>query len=77
MNENENYFSKTISLWDTSFFCADCGQQYIYCGCPNEEIDEFVDTFAVCAVCDHSVYGLFYLNGDSTGRCADCHNAIR
>jgi hypothetical protein len=65
------------SFWDTSTHCADCGVQYIYCGCPNEDIDEPVDGFAVCAVCDYTVSGLFYLNGDSTGRCAGCHNSIR
>ena len=25
------------SFWDTSTHCADCGVQYIYCGCPNED----------------------------------------
>jgi hypothetical protein len=66
------------SAWDTSFFCADCGVQYDYCGCPNDEVaDEPVDGLAVCAVCDFTVRGLFYLNGDPTGRCDYCHNSIR
>jgi hypothetical protein len=62
---------------DESFLCSTCGEQYAYCGCPNDEAPEPVDGFAVCAVCDFTVRGLFYLNGDSTGRCDYCHNSIR
>jgi hypothetical protein len=69
--------TEPISLWDTSTHCAYCSEQYAYCGCENDEIPEPVDVFAICAVCDYAVSGLFYLNGDSTGRCAGCHNANR
>lgn len=65
-----------MNTFDASFHCSSCSERYEFCGCPNDEAD-LVDTFAVCAVCDHSVRGLFYLNGDSTGRCAHCHNANR
>ena len=88
------------SAWDTSTHCGNCGVQYIYCGCMNEDLDRSlicafcssnysvcdcdtdedipaVDIYAICAVCDYAVNGLFYLNGDSTGRCAGCHNANR
>jgi hypothetical protein len=71
------WVTEPTSAWDTSLFCADCGVEYIICICIDEEIPEPVDGFAICAVCDYAVNGLFYLNGDSTGRCAGCHNANR
>jgi hypothetical protein len=64
------------SAWDISTHCADCGVQYVYCGCPADEID-FAEGSAVCGECDYITRGLFYFAGDSTGRCDYCHNNKR
>jgi len=72
-----HWYNVSMNTIDESFLCSTCGEQYAYCGCMNDETEEPVDGFAVCAVCDYTVRGLFYLNGDSTGRCADCHNTNR
>lgn len=69
-------YAGAMNKFDESFFCPFCHERFEFCGCPNDEVD-FADSSAVCAVCDHIVGGLFYLNGDPTGRCAHCHNIER
>ena len=62
------------SAWDTSTHCADCGVQYIYCGCPNDEVEPFSQERS-CNTCGDIVPMLFLLGGDRTERCLYCHNS--
>ena len=69
------YYSQPVSLWDTSTHCAECGVQYIYCGCPNE--DSGFTAGLPCGDCGFVGHALAYFAGDNTGRCAYCHNNAR
>jgi len=61
------------SAWDTSTHCADCGVQYIYCGCPNDEAEPFSQE-RECSNCEGLFPVLFLMGGSPVERCADCHN---
>ena len=61
---------------DESFFCSTCGEQYAYCGCPNEAT-WFPSALLPCGDCGFEGHALTYFAGDIVGRCAYCHNNKR
>lgn len=70
------WYNFSMNTIDESFLCSTCGEQYAYCGCPNEDSAPFSNV-RPCQNCGFEATVLFQFAGDRTERCVFCHNNAR